>query len=209
MSKYYYHGLGEAFYRGDSLNRILKILKTGGIKCKRLLGLPNIYESTCNGMDYVSVCKKLSDQEYQGFFHYESAFYNYVQNCFCLIISDEIKTVKPIIFPITEWKNKEIARMRQSDKKNRFSDICDEWQVYEVVPLSMIIGVGIPLRWIEATCENESDLEKLQELVTIAEALGLDIVDTNNPNFVEEYEVSKQELGKKVFVSSARSDTNE
>ena len=28
MSKYYYHGLGEAFYRGDSLNRILKILKT-------------------------------------------------------------------------------------------------------------------------------------------------------------------------------------
>ena len=46
MSKYYYHGLGEAFYRGDSLNRILKILKTGGIKCKRLLGLPNIYEST-------------------------------------------------------------------------------------------------------------------------------------------------------------------
>ncbi len=191
MSKYYYHGMGEAFCHCNSLERVLSIFKKGGIKCKRLLNLPNIYESTCNGMDYVSICKKLSKEEYEELCAYEHAFPLYVENCFCLIVTDEIDVIEPIRIPLIDWNNHEVAKMRAKNRESRFTDMCDEWQVEEEVPLSAIIGVGIPLQWIEQQWTDTKRLEKLAELVSIIEALGLDIVDTNNPNFVEEYEEKK------------------
>lgn len=191
MSKYYYHGLGEAFYHCNSLERALSILKTGGIKCKRLLNLPEIYECTCNGMDYVSICKKLSLEEYQESFMYEHAFPEYVQNCFCFILSDEIDAITPERIPMNFWSSQELEEQSLKHPNKRFTDMCDEWQVKEIVPLSAIIGVGIPLQWIDYHWDDASLLETLSELISLAEALGLDIVDTNSANFVEEYEASK------------------
>jgi len=147
MSKYYYHGLGEAFYRGDSLNRILKILKTGGIKCKRLLGLPNIYESTCNGMDYVSVCKKYPPEDYKST-TMDNAFYTFVQDNFCFIISNEIDAIKTTPAGKIKWNLYSDSML--TDKRNRISDMFDEWQVYQEIPLFMIVGVGIPSNYVDA-----------------------------------------------------------
>lgn len=83
MSKYYYHGIqGNDF----GMKKTLKILTTGGIKCKRLLNQENFVGY--NGLDYVSICKKEREVEY---FHSKTnGFYSFVRCNFCFIISDTI-----------------------------------------------------------------------------------------------------------------------
>ena len=76
----------------------------------------------------------------------------------------------------------------------------DEWQAKDEIPLSFIIGIGVPIKKLMTSDEvfgfdlyyNSTMSTLLIQLIELATELGLDIVDSSNPNFVEEYENSKE-----------------
>lgn len=195
MSKYFYHGLGEAFQYKNSLDRAFDIFKNGGIQSQ-------IQSDT--DMNYISIYKKLPSEEYDRAFRYKHAFSSVVENCFCFIISDEIDAIRPIRIPTCSYSGMEMKRLKEIHKNRRFTEMCDEWQVRDRIPLSSIVGIGIPIRWITLHWKDVGQLEKLGELVTIAEKLCLDIVDTNNPKFVEEYETEKIGENSKIYLVSKK-----
>ena len=84
----------------------------------------------------------------------------------------------------------------------------DEWQAYQEIPLSMIIGVGIPSNYVDAILKKSSStgrfIMELKEIVAVVTALGLDIVDTNVLGFVEEYEKYKENSSSKVYQISKK-----
>ncbi len=190
MSKYYYHGIQGNYF---GMKKALKILTTGGIKCKRLLNQENFVGY--NGLDYVSICKKEREVEY---FHSKTnGFYSFVQCNFCFIISDTIDAVKTEMpdFLMTQEALKEY-------ESTRFSDMFDEWQVREEIPLKFIVGIGIPLSELRILFEMQptlGELQELKEILRISEALGIDIVDSSELHFVESYESQKEE-GKRIAI---------
>ena len=184
MSKYYYHGVK----RGLVLDKALEIFQKGGIKC-----MPGVRKIGFNGLDHVSVCMKEPVEEYGN--HSNNAFYNYVQNSICFIILDTIETIKPeIIENADKWNRFELVGYMNSKPGFRFSDMIDEWQVYKEIPLSAIIGIGIPLEELDTilTKTSGNGAEKIKKLITCALESGLDIVDSSDPNFVEKYESEKE-----------------
>ena len=184
MSKYYYHGVK----RGLVLDKALEIFQKGGIKC-----MPGVRKIGFNGLDHVSVCMKEPVEEYGN--HSNNAFYNYVQNSICFIILDTIETIKPeIIENADKWNRFELVGYMNSKPGFRFSDMFDEWQVYKEIPLSAIIGIGIPLEELDTILTETSGngAEKIKKLITCALESGLDIVDSSDPNFVEKYESEKE-----------------
>lgn len=194
-SNYFYHGIVS---REHTLDKMLGVLTTGGIKCKRLLNMVN---AGCNGEDYVSVCKKYPEKFYReeetstGCLKEElSGFYGYVFNHFCFIISDAIPAVKVGLMDIPQ-------NSLDTNSNMKLSDMFDEWQVESEIPLSNIVGIGIPLRILNdnSTKIQLSDYDKIRKIVDIAENLGLDIVDSSDPHFVEDYE-TKKEAGKRIVI---------
>ncbi len=184
MSKYYYHGVK----RGLVLDKALEIFQKGGIKC-----MPGVRKIGFNGLDHVSVCMKEPVEEYGN--HSNNAFYNYVQNSICFIILDTIETIKPeIIENADKWNRFELVGYMNSKPGFRFSDMFDEWQVYKEIPLSAIIGIGIPLEELDTilTKTSGNGAEKIKKLIPCALESGLDIVDSSDPNFVEKYESEKE-----------------
>lgn len=191
MSKYFYHGTG---YDGLGISTTLEILKTGAIKCRRLLG-----ERECgyNGLDYVSICKKYLEADDP---KTKSAFYCFIQNHFCFIISNKIDAIKTN--PSGSIHCLKYSDFLLKDTSERISDLFDEWQVYQEIPLSMIVGVGIPLEVIPSMLKRSSGstiAKRLKEIIRIANTLGLDIVDTSVQGFVEEYERKKRESDIKIY----------
>ncbi len=184
MSKYYYHGVK----RGLVLDKTLEIFQKGGIKC-----MPGARKIGFNGLDYISICKKEAEEEYNK--HSNNAFYNYVQNSICFIISDEIDAIKPeIIENADKWNRFELVGYMNSKPGVRFSDMFDEWQVYRIVPLSSIVGLGIPLKELGTILKLTSGngKKRIEELIACALELGMDIVDSSDSNFVEKYESMKE-----------------
>lgn len=192
MSKYFYHGIQGQYF---GMKGALTILQTGGIKCKRLLDPNRFIVLGYNGNDYVSVCKK--EEEYKYYERNINAFYSFVQNSFCFVISNDIEAVKTELpsVPLTE----------ETKKFTRFSDMFDEWQVKDQIPLSSIIGIGIPISEIKVLFKIRPELEKLEEIkqiLILAEQLELDIVDSSEFGFVEKYEERKDINGKQYQLSS-------
>ncbi len=199
MSKYFYHGVTGSFV---SIPLVLEILKTGGLKCKSLFGKePRGY----NGLNYVSVCKKYPPEDYKST-TMDNAFYTFVQDNFCFIISNEIDAIKTTPAGKIKWNLYSDSML--TDKRNRISDMFDEWQVYKEIPLSAIIGIAIPVQCLAPTLKDfPSDcntIKSFRKLLELANELGLDIVDTNQRGFVEEYERKKQEASVKIYQISKK-----
>lgn len=190
MSRYYYHGIKH----GLVLDKALEIFQSGGIRC-----ISHARKIGFNGTEFVSVCKKEPEEEYEK--HSNNGFYNYVQNRICFIISNQIEAIKPeIIENALQWNRFELIGYMNSKPESRFSDMFDEWQVRGGIPFSYIIGIGIPYRelpTILTKTNKENGIAVLNEVLACAEALGLDIVDSSDSEFVRKYEESKQSISNK------------
>lgn len=186
MSKYYYHG--------TDINSFIKILDTGEIKCRKLIEKENIVIRRSldvtlgigyNGWEYISLCK-LDDYSYEK----GSAYDVFVRGSFCFIISDEVHAIKPLDINSKEGK-KEFSQepldfiFNRDDSELRFSDMKDEWQVKKRIPLTNIVGIGIPVRKLEYYSEIFYDI---QRALALAEIYHLDVVDSSKYKFIEEYE---------------------
>ena len=190
MSKFYYHGVGNIMCNPYISEKMINIIKSGGLKSKKFLNL-NI-RGGYNGMDYVSVCKKEEKNLYEKY--PISAFYQYIHNKCCFIISDEISAIKTKYITEDEIDYDEsktryccLLELVQNNEGIRYSDMFDEYQVYESIDLEHILGIGLPLDIYDSNL-LDSIKENIKPLCDLAISLGLDIVDTRDDNFVEKYE---------------------
>ena len=200
MSKYYYHGIKNLL----NINAVLSIIQSGGIKSKRKQNLS--YKIGFNGADYVSVCKKVPDEDYANFFN--SAFENYIVNKFCFIIDNRIPAIKPqYIADASNWNRFELIKLMVSNPNNRFTDMIDEWQIKDEVPLTYIIGIGIPVKKINSLLVSKTvDSNVIEHIKTVLDKiiefalnLNIDIVDSSNMHFIEEYESNKEINNRKIL----------
>lgn len=188
MSKYFYHGIRNGLVAPDT---VIDIFKSGGIKSRRLQRIS--YKAGFNGPDYVSICRKEADTEYDEVKN--NAFKNYILDSFCFIISDDIPAVKCDYVPETqEWDRFQLYKFMNEHPDIRITDMFDEWQVKDEIKFSNIIGIGIPTNWISkmhnAGFTNIRAL--VSKIVTLASEYQLDIVDSSVPNFIELYEKEKK-----------------
>ena len=184
MSKFYYHGV-------EDLLTMLKIIDCGYIKSKKLLGYGK--ENDFNGLDYISLCKKEAD------FMYEdgklNSYDNYIKNSFCFIISDKIDAKRCIYIDISKCNTEQMKRI-SNNQNERYSDMFDEWQVKDRISINDVVGIGLPLNYIYKMKYTSRSLDyQLERLYLIANMLNLDIVNTDEENFIDKYENSKSNIG--------------
>ena len=186
MSKYYYYGC-----RTDDM---IEIIKTGEIKSQRKLGLT--YGRGFNRLDYISVCNKCSDKEYEKYKkrlkYYVDAYSMFIEDRFCFIISDEITAIKTEYLEHYSFSRYQLNKYIDEHPETRYSDMIDEYQVKDSIPLKYIIGIGIPFN---ALLEGYI-IDDLKVIMEITKSLNLDIINTNEVNFIEEYENKKRVLDK-------------
>lgn len=177
MSKYYYHGV-------DSFRIFMKILRDGEIKSARLLGKiidKDYLNLGLNGLDYICLCNKLS-KHVSGY----SSFESFIVDSYCFIISDDIDVLKPVVF---EWNNDTDyleAKSKALYEGIQLSPFIDEYRTKYRITMDKIIGIGIPFDKNYIGFE-----EKVRQIIAVAQALGLDIVDSSDEYFIEKYEAYK------------------
>ena len=186
MSKYYYHGVGNIICCPDVGQKMINIIKSGGLKSKRLLGM-NSYAGF-NGSDYISICKKEDMSLYSKY--QLNAFFYYIFNSCCFIISDEVDAIETEYFNSKDVDYSDIKIMMNKYPYIRYSDMFDEYQVKDEIPLKYIIGIGLPLN-IDDPYLIEDIKKDIEPVCLLARSLNLDIVDTRSMFFVEEYENNK------------------
>lgn len=178
MSKYYYHGI-------DSFRIFMKILSDGEIKSARLLGKTidkDYLNLGLNGLDYICLCNKLG-KYVLGY----SSFESFIFDEYCFIISDDIDVIKPVLF---EWNKDEdylIAKSKALNEGIQLSPFIDEYRVKYRITMDKIIGIGIPFdkKYIDSN-------EEVKQIIAVAQALNLDIVDSSDEFFIEKYEAYKE-----------------
>lgn len=193
MKRIFYHGI---FYNDISklfnsveleiIETMIKIIKTGGLKSRRRQGKTSAYGF--NGDDYISICSKEDELEYSKY--PTSAFYTYVNNNFCFIISDDIDAIKVRYNEVNRYIDfMVISELMRKFPNQRFSDMFDEWQVKDEISLSHIIGIGIPFCRVSNIDKTGEDVKKkFAQLINLANKIGLDIIDTSDIQKIEAYE---------------------
>ncbi len=192
MEQFYYHGIQEG---ADGIMTMLRILKSESIQSKRLLQYAS--EGGFNGLDYVSVCKWNPKDMVKK----DSSFPIWIQNHFCMILSQNTPATKTNYLPGgRDLSQSDLKAFLDTHRYERYSDVADEWQVKDEIPSEYWVGVGLPTKWILEEISHHLDrthLLALKELLEVANALGLDLVDSSRPHFVEEYEKQYALKGKK------------
>ncbi len=195
MSKFFYHGV-------DDLLTMLKIIDCGYIKSKRQLGFSK--ENDFNGLDYISLCNKESNDMYIG--STLNSFDNYIKNNFCFIISNDINATKCEYIDISKCTEEQVKLLSNSDV--RYSDMFDEWQVKDSISLNDVVGIGLPLNYLNKIRSGYYNSEyQIERVFLIANMLNLDIINTDEEDFIEKYENSK-EVNNGVGISDTINSSN-
>lgn len=193
MSKYYYHGLKEGFSierRHLCIDKMIEIISSGGLKSRAKRGI-NL-NGGFNGNDYISLCKKLPMDDYIE--NPSQSFFPCILNNYCFIISNEVDAIKPRIISKDDYDSwEDIKLMLDTNPDERISDLVDEWQVKDEIPLKYIVGLGFPFKELEYYKNQSEEMkEKIEKLFELAKELNLDIVDTESIGFIEKYEYQKE-----------------
>ena len=145
MDRIFFHGTGDDYY---SLERMLKIIESGGIKSLNKRGVKDI--GLFNGRNYISVCSWDDDISHD-ITDNKSAFNGWIFNCPCFIIEgiDAIKC--------------EPYHLNYDSESERVSQFEDEWHVKDYIPLDKIIGIGLPLTNERFISQNKEVLDKIME----------------------------------------------
>ncbi len=189
MSNWFYHGIKDYYDPNASVLKMLEIIESGGIKSRRLQGKTSFYGF--NGDDYISICERKNSDEYSKYSN--NAFFNYILFRFCFIISRDIPAVPVRYIDCEKFVSFQEATEYMSHYPDvRFSDMFDEWQVKGEIPLSDIIGIGLPMHKIldyyKHGTEKEMFHHNLTKLYILAESLNWPIIDTDTLYLDNDYE---------------------
>lgn len=193
MNQLFYHGMQPRKATLCKIHKMLEIIDSGGLKSNRLLG--NNLAHGYNGLDYISVCSR--EKFYKYWNKEESAFNIFIKNNFCFIFSGEVSAVKTLYLDYDRFAHyDDLVEYMDIFSGQRFSDLFDEWQVRDEIPLSYIVGLGIPIKRIMKYqgCSDEI-LREIDHLYMLARLFNWDIVDSSS--LFSFYNYGKRKVKKK------------
>lgn len=143
----YMHAINSVRYY-DALHTkklLCKILKSNALLSLRNQGKPST--GGFAGRDFVSLCdynkKDLSHPDRKGY----NSYNHFIKNGISLIVSTEgLEVIEPTIVDICTNDMKGYKRMEKlgNSTTERYSDMPDEVQVMDIVPLDNLLGLTIP-----------------------------------------------------------------
>ena len=181
MNKYFYHGVNGL----SVIRRFWDIINDGEIKCRRKLGCGTSY--SFHGFVYVCVCTKEADELYKKY--EENAFYDYIVNHITFVIR-KVDAIKPKL--ISECDEEiDLRHLVFKNNNERYTTLFDEWQVQNSIDLSDVVAIAIPLSNVQDGMfglEKEEYQDFIIDVKTVAETLKMDLLDSSNPKFADNYE---------------------
>ena len=137
----------EIYYPKVILLRLETILKDNALLSRRLQGIAS--SSGFNGLDYISLC----DYQKRNVTHIDNPHYTsfdaYIKESLSLMFPiDKLSIVTPYVLNIVEQNKKGYHQMAYLGnlKEVRYSDLYDEIQVKDKIPLDSLCGITIPIR---------------------------------------------------------------
>lgn len=130
---YFYHGTGD--YVETALDKMIKIIESGGIKSKNKQKSNNY--TMFNGDDHVSVARWEGKNNPDFSDMLQSSFYGWIFGCPTFIISPDIEAIHA----------KQVKGYFYDSNRERVSQFIDEWHVRDEIPLDKIVGIAIPFSW--------------------------------------------------------------
>lgn len=190
--KCFYHGTGD--YLDLALTNMLSIIETGFIKSKNKqneLKTSFAERGLYNGGDYISLCAwdESVDHRIESF---DSAFNGWIYGCPFFILSNDINAVHCKKIKLGTTYDPTIERVSQ------FSD---EWHVKDVIPITKVLGIALPLDVINADLEKgliEPEMfEKVKKIIELAEKNSWFILERCDELAVESIENYISSIAKK------------
>lgn len=187
----YYHGI----VNGLVSDKVINILENGELSSATRMGESK--RIGFNENDYISVCVNLGDDVYENYPN--NAFNKYIVNHFCFVIDGSVDAIKTEFIPdAKEMSGFDLNNLRRFNPDKRFSDIVDEYQIRDYVPLDKVIAIGIPYGLEEVDgliklsnfCfltrdEFETFIKQVEEM---ASDNGLEVVDSTSKEFSNMFE---------------------
>lgn len=177
MDNIYLHAI-YAFYKRyrheDTIKKLKYILESDAILSRRLQMNNDPYGF--NGIDYISLCDyEKRNLHHKGMPDY-TAYYSYIRESLSLMFpKDKIEVIKPKMVDFIGLSKSGLDRMLELglSKEQRYSDLYDEVQVKDIVPLTSLNGVTMPLdKMVKgfipeniATSMVQRELEQIKELL--------------------------------------------
>lgn len=184
----YYHGVVNGLVNDKVVSILEKqeISSANRMETNKRIGF--------NENDYISICRNLGEDTYRQYPN--NAFNKYILNHFCFIIEDSISAIPIEFIPdASEMSAFDLYNLKRSNPDNRFSDIVDEYQAKDYIPMNKIVAVGIPYNLPEKdgfiklsnfcflTREEFDNL--ISQVERMASDLGLRVVDSTSKDFSE------------------------
>ena len=144
------------------------------------------YSDNCNEGEYISL---LSTDG-----HYDLEYETFIMPNITLVVSPECGAIKTIYLPYKEW-----GKVKKKNQSQRYSYAHNEYQVKQIIPLSMVKAIGIPIRYLKTTNQEElintylNDIQELMDKYNIT----LPLVDTsayNIPITLPENYITKKKI---------------
>ena len=177
MNNIYLHAIYAYYNRychEETIKKLEYILKSDAILSRRLQMNNDPYGF--NGIDYISLCDyEKRNLHHEGMPDY-TAYYSYIRESLSLMFpKDKIKVIKPQMVDFIGLSKSGLERMLELglSKEKRYSDLYDEVQVKDIVPLTSLNGITMPLdKMIKgyipeniATTIVRKELEQIKELL--------------------------------------------
>ena len=146
------------FYNARATLKILKtILSSNALLSANKQNIKK-HQILYNGLDYISLCDYSNAQIYDE----TSAYENYIRYSLSLMFpKSSLPIIKPQIIPFLGYSYEYFEQMRELglSKTTRYSDMGDEVQVKDCIPLELMNGITLPI-------ERMSDILLPKEIVT-------------------------------------------
>lgn len=186
----YYHGV----INGLVDKKLLGILSKKEISSASRMGINK--QNGFNEGNFISICKNLGEEVYSKYPN-NNAFKKYIVDNFCFVIGEDIKTEEVVFIPNAKNMSAiDLFNLRRNNPDKRFSDLVDEYQAIDHIPLSDVVAIGIPY-----------DREVVDGYIKLSPFCILTIEEFNS--LVKQVESIAQNLNIKVVNSSTYESLNE
>ena len=136
----------ELYYTKINIDKLKCILKDNAVLSRRKQGIHN--SQGFNGIDYISLCDYQKRNLHPLNYPYYTSYEAYIKKSISLIFpKDKLEILTPHIVGMISPSKKGYANMAYlgMDKETRYSDLYDEVQVANKIPLDLMCGITVPI----------------------------------------------------------------
>jgi len=169
--RYIYNFLYHGIRFQNHLEKLESIFQAKAILAGNYQKNYSPYSDNCNEGEYISL---LSTDGY-----YNIEYETFIIPNITLIVSPECNAIKTIYLPYNEWE-----QIKGKNTKNRYSYANNEYQVKQIVPLSLVKAIGLPARYLRTIGKEEQIEIYLQDILQLMNKynINLPIIDTSAYN---------------------------